>query len=124
MPSIPKQSMNGSKPLKPELAQSSMPPDPLDKARQAIEEGREATKLLDAAEDFDEPTLNGHGQVTVNLQAPSSPDLRAHIQDSIERPGVLTIALTMVKSFPQWGAVIVAVVAIVAYTILRLNGLK
>jgi hypothetical protein len=97
-----------------------MPPDPLDKARQAIEEGREATKLLDAAEDFDEPTLNGHGQVTVNLQAPSSPDLSAKMEET--KPGVLTIAVTMAKSFPPWGAVIVALAIVAGYVYLRAIG--
>lgn len=100
---------------------SSVPPDPLDRAREALKEAREATKLLEYSEDFDEPT--GRTEVTVNMQQPHPPQPSSpQVEVTEPAPGVLKVVFTVVQKFPAWGAVMVALAAIAAYVILKLRG--
>lgn len=112
--------MNGSKGLKTESSRSSAP-DPLDAARESLGESKEATNLLEYSEDFDEKT--GRTEVTVNMTQPTPPQLsQPNIEVTQDKPGVLRIVFTVVQKFPAWGAVIVALAAIAAYTYLRVVG--
>lgn len=113
--------MNGSTGPKRGSPTSSAPPDPLDRARQAIADGRDATKLLEYSDDFDEPT--GRHEVTVNLTAPTPPQpSQPQLEVTEQAPGVLKVVFTVVQKFPAWGAVLVALAAIAAYVILKLRG--
>ncbi len=107
--------MNGSIASK-NASLHSKEPDPLDEMRAAIEDGKKATKLLDYTDDWEEPT--GRTEVTVNLQQPSQPEIKVS-----EPPGSkvspVHIVFTVVRKFPPWGAVVVAVVAIAAYVYLK-----
>lgn len=101
---------------------NARPLDPLDRARKAIEDGKAATKLLDYAEDFDEDTARHDITVTVNPQpTPPSPS-QPQIEVSQVKPGVLTVALTVVQKFPPMGAVLVALAIIAGYVYLRAIG--
>lgn len=110
--------MNGSHKLRTVSTQSNAP-DPLDKAREALNEAREATKLLEYSEDFDEPT--GRTEVTVNLRD-AHPPQPSQPQIEVTAPGVLKVVFTVVQKFPAWGAVMVALAAIAAYVVLKLRG--
>jgi hypothetical protein len=88
--------------------------------RAAIEDGKEATKLLAYSDDFDEPT--GRTEVTVNLQHPSQPEIQLRAQPSDapgSKPSPVQVVFTVVKKFPPWGAVIVALAALAAYVYLQ-----
>jgi hypothetical protein len=113
--------MNGSTKLKTASSNSSAPPDPLDRAREALVDAKEARKLLEYSDDFEEDT-NRH-EVTVNLQAPHPPQpSQPQIEVTEPAPGVLKVVFTVVQKFPAWGAVMVALAAIAAYVILKLRG--
>lgn len=112
--------MNGSHKLRTVSTQSNAP-DPLDKAREALSEAREATKLLEYSEDFDEPT--GRTEVTVNLREAHPPQQSSpQIEVTEPAPNVLKVVFTVVQKFPAWGAVMVALAAIAAYVVLKLRG--
>lgn len=105
--------MNGSTKLK-SVSPRSKEPDPIDEMRAAIEDGREASKLLAYSADFDEDT--GRTEVTVNLQQPSQPEIKVSEPD---KPGAIHVVLTVVRKFPAWGSVIVALAALAAYVYLQ-----
>jgi len=111
--------MNGSKGPKTESSRSSVI-DPLDAAREDLGQSKEATKLLEYSDDFDE--LTGKTEVTVNLQNPQPQPSQPNIEVTQDKPGVLRIVFTVVQKFPAWGAVIVALAAIAAYVVLKLRG--
>ena len=115
-----KQSMNGSKPLKPD-SQPLKELDPLDRARKAIEDGKAATKLLKYSDDYEETTKN-ETVVNLTMQGPNPPSPSQPQIDVSQKPGVLTIVLTTVQKFPAWGSVIVALAAIAAYVYLKTTG--
>ncbi len=110
-----KQSTNGSKGLK-LVSSTSNAPDPLDAAREALQESRKATELLEYSADYDEDT--GRTEVTVNLQQPSHPELKID-EVPASKVSPLVIVLTVARKFPAWGAVIVALAAIAAYVYLN-----
>lgn len=119
-----KQSGNGSKASKGGLRiLREKEPDPLDEMQAAIQDGKDATRLLEYSEDFDEPT--GRTDITVNLHGahPPSPS-QPQIEVTEDKPGVLRIVFTVVQKFPAWGAVVVALALIAAYVILALRGVK
>lgn len=60
----------------------------------------------------------------IHLRAEQRLAERADSEPPAARVSLLVIAFTVVKKFPAWGAVIVAVAAIVAYVVLALNGWK
>lgn len=119
--------MNGSTKLK-RGSPSSSAPDPLDRARDALEEAKEARKLLEYSEDFEEPT--GRTEVTVNLREPqqSSPQLAAtaavtpQVEVSQPEPGVLRIAFTAVKQLSGWPLFWTLAVVAACYTFLKWAG--
>ncbi len=115
-----KQSGNGSKVSKGGLRiLREKEPDPLDEMQAAIQDGKDATKLLEYSEDFDEPT--GRTEVTLNLhnQHPPQPS-QPQIELSQPAPGVWTIAFTAVKRLTGWK--LVAAIAITALAVLRWFG--
>lgn len=115
-----KASMNGSTGLKTGSSRLREP-DPLDEMRAAIEDGREATKLLAYSEDFEEDTARH--EVTVNLTAPTAPQpSQPQIEVSQPSPGVFNIAITAVKQLSGWSLAAVLIVAILAYAWLRSIG--
>lgn len=110
----------------------SSAPDPIDRAREALAESRQATKLLEYSEDFDEPT--GRTDVQVHLHhAPfsSQPDGEQRIStvgaapksDPPARAGLIGVVVVFVKSFPPWGSVLVALAALAGYVFLRSRGM-
>lgn len=112
--------MNGSTASRSGLA-ISKGPDPLDEMRAAVEDSKEATKLLSYSEDLEEDTARH--EATVNLHNPTPPQpSQPQIEVEQQAPGVLKVVFTVVQKFPAWGAVIVALAAIAAYVILRLRG--
>jgi hypothetical protein len=92
---------------------------PLDKARENLQEAREANNLLEYAEDFDEPT--GRHEVTVNLHNPPQPS-SPHIEVSQPEPGVFRIAYTAVSQLRGWPLALVLVVVVAGYVVLKLRG--
>jgi hypothetical protein len=112
-----KQLMNGSKPPSNGSRTLHAAPDPLDRARQAIEDGRAATRKLDSYDDWEEPT--GKHEVTVNLVNPHPPTPPQPSQPEVTvtqpTPGVIAVVTTLTGKVPPLGATIVLVVAIVAF---------
>lgn len=106
--------MNGSTGLK-NGSPRSKEPDPIDEMRAAIEDGKEATKLLEYSADFDEDT--GRTEVTVNLQQPSQPEIK--VSEPADKTSPIHVVFTVVRKFPPWGAVIVALAALAAYVYLK-----
>lgn len=90
--------------------------DPLDQAEQALEELRDAT-------DWDEPTAP---QIMINIppaseRLPRPPRTPGALMTSSSTPSGGTV-IAIWRRLPPWGGVVVAVVAIVAYTVLALAG--
>lgn len=79
--------------------------------RAAIEDSKEATKLLEYSADFDEDT--GRTEVTVNLQQPSQPDIERPKSD----PPQAKVAVSFVRAVRGWPQALVAlgVLALVAF---------
>lgn len=104
-----------------ESPDSSEQQDPLEKARDKLREAGEANNLLLDAADWDEDTARH--EVTVNLNNPAPPQQsQPHIEVQQESPGVLNVVFTVVQKFPAWGAVLVALAAIVAWAFLKWSG--
>lgn len=59
----------------------------------------------------------------INLRAQQNMAAREP-ENTPARPTVLHVTLTLARKFPPWGAVLVALAAIVAYVLLRLQGIK
>jgi hypothetical protein len=101
----------------------SLPSDPLELAESALEELREA-------DDWEEPTKP---QIMINLPAAAvpppaerrpSPAPVSTLASSAPPATPTAVVVTIWRRFPPWGGVLVAVVLIVAYTVLRLAGLR
>lgn len=93
------------------MSSRSNAPDPLDAAREALQESKKATELLECSEDFDEPT--GRTEVTVNLQQPSQPEIKV---DAPQTQLNLELA-TRFRHWPQVAALalLAALVAFLAW---------
>lgn len=108
----PKASTNGSIGPKRDLRILS-DRDPLDQLREGIQEGREATKLLDYSEDFDEPT--GRTEVNVRIEQPSRPEIELTTSGG-DKPW--TAALRF-KAWPQVAALAILVAGGLVWAWLR-----
>ena len=105
--------MNGSKGLKRVSSTSNVQTDPLDAAREALSESKDATRLLEYSEDFDEPT--GRTEVNVRIEQPSRPEIE--MTDSGDsRP--IAAALRF-RRWPQVAALAILVAGALAIAWLR-----
>jgi hypothetical protein len=102
-----KRSIIGSKPSKIASGSSngkhppvSLPPDPLDRARERLDRADQATDLLEYSADFDEPTART--EVHVHHPQPSQPEIIRTEPPEKRLIGVLNVAL----GFQRWPQVI------------------
>jgi hypothetical protein len=91
--------------------------------RAAIEDGKEATKLLAYTDDWEEPT--GRTEVTVNLQHPSQPEIQIKESEPPSKKGtvihILTTPLRITNGYQLAGfAIAAALVAFLAMYAVRL----
>jgi len=97
-----------------------LPSDPLELADRDLERLRDA-------DDWEEPT---RPQVMINIPAAALPppsERRTRPETpaatlSASPPGTHGVVITLWRRLPPWGGVVVAVTAIVAYTVLGLAG--
>lgn len=111
------------------LSDSGRAPDPLDRAREALSDAREATRLLEYSEDFDEPT--GRTDVNVHLHhppSPSHPDVtdtqRLLAMPKSEAPPKVKALTRVLELLPPAGRVVVVLALIAAVVFLVLRGVK
>lgn len=87
--------------------------------RAAIQDSKDATKLLAYSEDFEEDTARH--EVTVNLHNPTPPQpSQPQIEVTEQSPGVWTVAITAVRRLSGWK--LVAAIGITALAVLRWFG--
>jgi hypothetical protein len=93
-----------------------LPPDPLDRASERLKRANEATDLLAYSEDYEEKTDRHEVNVTLLSNPTATP---APTVPKSEGPVHVRAVVSVWKTFPPWGGVIVALAAIAAYVFLN-----